>query len=295
MSVFFLPDKLRTTLKQRLTLTKAVPTGAEVIARGTFSSIIELKITKSGERVAGKVFKIDTSDTEKLKFDLLIKNITAITRLHHVNIVESKGVCFLPDRILPVLLMEKMMNSLQSYFKRNTGYYTSSLPVKRRITMLQDIASGLKYLHSLNPPFTHGHLTAENVLLDAELRVKIGGFDIDCYPQITPHEYTPPEVQGGVTQPHPSHDVFSFGHLCLITMLQRELDKLPPAQYIDNGKQCMRSEGERRAKFIEEVKKFLPEKQSLLTIITECLRNNPNDRPQMRQIALRLQGESKLL
>ena len=285
--VFSLPDKLRTTLEECLTLTKAVPTG-EVIARGTFSSIIGLKISESGERVAGKVFKIDPSDTEELKVEILIEKITAITRLHHVNIVESKGVCFLPDRILPVLLMEKMMNSLQSYFKRNTGYYTSSLPVKRRITMLQDIASGLKYLHSLNPPFTHGHLTAKNVLLDAELRVKIGGFDIDCCPQVQQsHEYTPPEAQGGAARPHPSHDVFSFGHLCLVTMLQRELDELPPAQYSDNeGKQCVRYEHERRAKFIE---KICPENQ-LFTIIEECLRNNPAKRPKIGDILLKLLG-----
>ena len=118
-------------------------------------------------------------DTEELKtkVSVIIKKIATITALSHVNIVESKGVCFLPDRILPVLLMERMNCSLTFYFKKNT-----SVPVEKRITMLQDIASGLKYLHSLSPPFTHGHLAAENVLLDAELRVKIGGFDIDFFP-----------------------------------------------------------------------------------------------------------------
>ena len=294
-SFFLLPDKLRTTLANHLPITKAVPTG-EVIARGTFNSIIELEISESGERVAGKVFKNDPSDTEHLKVDVIIKMITTITRLHHANIVESKGVCFLPDRILPVLLMEKMMNSLQSYFKRNTGYYTFSLPVKRRITMLQDIASGLKYLHSLNPPFTHGHLTAENVLVDAELRVKIGGFDIDCCPQVQQsHEYTPPEAQGGAAQPHPSHDVFSFGHLCLVTLLQRELDGLPPAQYYDNeGKQRIRYEDERREKFIEEVKKICPENHQLFKVIEECLQNNPTKRSEMGHIFLKLRGACAL-
>ena len=148
----FLPDELRTTLAKNLPITKAVPTG-EMIASGTFSSIIELKISKCEERVAGKVFKICPQDTKELKtkVSVIIKKITTITTLSHVNIVESKGVCFLPDRILPVLLMERL-NSLTSYFKTNT-----SVPVEKRITMLQDIASGLKYLYGLSPPFTHGH------------------------------------------------------------------------------------------------------------------------------------------
>ena len=287
-------------MEKHLTITKAVPTG-KMIASGTYSSIIELRISESKEGVAGKVFKkgIGPPDIEQLKVDLIIEKFATITRLRHKNIVESKGVCFLPDRILPVLLMKRMTYNLQSYFKKNASAYTS-LAVDKRITMLHDIADGLNFLHSLNPPFIHGHLTAENVLLDPirendnKLTVKIGGFDIDCYPQIPPyyHAYTSPEAQGSGTKLHPSRDVFSFGHLCLVTMLQRELDELPPAQYLDNeGKPCITHEDKRRAKFIEECRNICPKNKQLFNIIDECLKNNPERRPKTRHILLKLEGE----
>ena len=280
--MYFPTDPLRRALRERLEVTKAIPTG-DVIAHGALSSIVELKIPGSRERVAGKVFKIDPSDTQQLmnKVDEIIEKITAISCLSHSNVVGSKGVCFLPDRILPVLLMERMEHSLQSYFKKNFN-----ILMEKKVEVLQDTASGLQYLHSLDPPFIHGHLTAENVLLDARLTAKIGGFDIGRLPQVPQYtEYTPPEAQGGGTPSHPSYDVFSFGHLCLVTLLHRELKELLPVQYSDNdGELRIRHEEERRAEFIEEVKKILPENQPLLNTIVGCLHNKSKSRPQTLKI-----------
>ena len=277
-----------------MTITKAVPTG-EMIASGTFSSIIELKISESGERVAGKVFKINPSDTEQLKtkIDVIIKKITIITRLRHVNIVESKGVCFLPDRILPVLLMERMTLSLQSYIQ----YHNFSLSMEQIIGILQGTASGLSYFHSLHPPFIHGHLTSDAVLLDKKLKAKIGGFGIASVPHLPLNtSYMPPEVQEGTLPSETSLDVFSFGHLALYTVLQEDVGPLLPSQYINEvGKQSIRGEVDRRASSVKEAEQILSNNQSLLEVIKDCLSNNPTQRPSATQLVRKIPLTSKLL
>ena len=282
---------MRKALESQLSPTKTIVTG-KVIDHGRFSSIIELKIRDSGKKVAGKVFKIGPSDIQHLmkKVQIIVKEVNTILKFSHDNIVLSEGVTFLPDRILPVLLMEIMMSSLQKYFINNPN-----LLKKMKLSILQDTVSGLDYLHNLSPPFTHGHLNAENVLLNANLRAKIGGFDIiemvDPMPQY--EEYKPPEAQGETVTPDPSFDIFSFGHLCLVTILQKEIEKLLPLQYTDNeGKQYIRDPVERRQMFIEEAMKTIPE--ALLSIVKECLHMSPDYRPEAGSVLKKLQETGKL-
>jgi hypothetical protein len=84
-------NELRTTLEKRLAVTKAIPTG-EVIASGKFSSIIELKIASTGERVVGKVFKTSPYEVKELlaKVDIITKKVQNIATLDHHNIIKSK-------------------------------------------------------------------------------------------------------------------------------------------------------------------------------------------------------------
>ena len=283
----FSADEVRRALESQLSVTKTIVTG-KVIDHGRFSSIIELKIRdseKKVKKVAGKVFKIGPSDIQHLmnKVYVMVKEVNTILKFSHDNIVLSEGVTFLPDRILPVLLMEIMTSSIQKYFMDNPN-----LQKRVKVSIMQDTVSGLHYLHNLSPPFTHGHLNAENVLLNANLRAKIGGFDI-IDPMSQYEEYKPPEAQGETVTPDPSFDVFSFGHLCLVTILQRELKELPPPQYSDNeGKQRIRHEAERRGMFLEEVNKLVPE---VLGVIMGCLCNNSGHRPKARHILEKLQGK----
>ena len=275
---------------------KTIVTG-NVIDHGKFSSIIELKIQDSRKRVAGKVFKIDPSDIQHFekKTEVIVKEVNTILKFSHDNIVLSEGVTFLPDRILPVHLMEVMTSSLQKYLVNNPN-----VPKQIKLSILQNTVSGLHYLHNLSPPFTHGHLNAENVLVDATVdaypRARIGGFDItDMVEQVTQYEeYKPPEAQGGTTpNPEPSLDVFSFGHLCLVTIFQRELKELPPPQYSDNeGEQRIRYEAERRGKLLKKVNKVMPEE--LEGVIKECLCNNSDHRPKAGYILEKLQGKCNI-
>ena len=288
---------LNTHLK--MLVTRAGPTGRE-LGRGSYGSVIELRADQ--EIVAGKVFRVSNSATRQLmpKVHSIIKEIKTITNLHHPNIVASKGVCFLPDSVMPVLLMEMLTSSLHDCLLHP---HYSNLAVERKVSILHDTASGLDYLHNCTPAIIHRDLTAKNVLLDSELRAKIADFGnsriMDLSPDSTPGtftslpgtvEYMPPEAQGDKVTYGPSLDVFSFGHLSLFTITQTQVRlHLPPSYHDSTGKLHVRSEVKRRVPFVEAAEQLLSENQSLVALIKQCLHNIPAQRPHTGELLTRLQ------
>ncbi|KAE9617206.1 hypothetical protein Lal_00034105 [Lupinus albus] len=49
---------------------------------------------------------------------------------------------------------------------------------KKRFNIVLDIAKGLQYLHTCDPPVIHGDIKPSNILLDAEFSAKIGDFGL---------------------------------------------------------------------------------------------------------------------
>ena len=276
---------------------KATPTG-KVLGSGTYGSVIEL--TSARETVAGKVFRMSSSVNLRTIANRVCGELITMVRLHHPNIVQCKGVSLLTDQPLPVLLMERMMSSLHDYLLHRDN---SNLSVERKVSILHDTASGLNYLHSQTPAIIHRDLTAKNVLLDSQLRAKIADFGnsriMDLDPEASPEtltslpgtlEYMPPEAQGGSVTYDPSLDVFSFGHLSLFTVTQTPVRPLLPPNYSDsNGKLLGRSEVKRRARFVEAAEQVLSENHSLVSVMKQCLHNNPAQRPHTAELVTRLQ------
>ncbi|KAL7978697.1 hypothetical protein Chor_013186 [Crotalus horridus] len=101
------------------------------------------------------------------------------------------------------------------------------LPVPLAIRILSDVANGLSYLHSLEPPVLHHNLKPSNVLLDLEYRAKISDFgqptwrkqqlraalencsNSSCWDLLC---LSPEMLQGGPFSPE--GDVYSFGMMC---------------------------------------------------------------------------------
>ena len=290
-------DELRVSLKNSLKMhiSMARPTG-KVLGCGSYGSVIELRTDKG--LVAGKVFNIiSESATRMLKADKIVEEIKTLSILHHQNIVASKGVCFLLDKMMPVLLMEMLMGSLHAYLVHPDN---SNLPVERKVSILHDTASGLDYLHSRTHAIIHRDLTAKNVLLDSELRAKIADFGNCRIMDLDPDsglgsltslpgtlEYMPPEAQGVRVTYDPSLDVFSFGHLSLFTITQTPVQLLPSTYHDDStGQVHARSEVKRR---VEATEQLLLENQSLVALIEQCLHNNPAQRPHTGELLTRLQ------
>ena len=107
-----------------------------------------------------------------------VRNITAkdvqecllMSGLCHPNITQFMDVCFVPNCQLPVLLMEKLNESLSVVMES-----IPKTPQLLKRSILEDIAPGLLYLkHNLQ--IVHRDLTPKNVLLTSSLSAKITNF-----------------------------------------------------------------------------------------------------------------------
>ena len=264
---------------------------------GTYGTVIELK--SAGEIVAGKLFKTSSTVDHRV-VNKLCEELNLMALVHHPNIVQFKGVCFLKNQTMPVLLMECLMCSLHTYL---LDPIRSNLAYESKVSILHDVASGLVYLHSRIPAIIHRDLTAKNVLLDSELRAKIADFGnariMDLDPETTPEtftslpgtrDYMPPEAEGGSTKYDPSLDVFSFGHLMLFTIIQSPVHPLLPSTYTDDEGLHARSEVKRREQYLDKAEQILGEEHSLVVLIKQCLHNYPARRPQAAELVTKLQG-----
>ena len=275
---------------------KVIPTG-KVLGSGAYGSVIELRWEK--KIVAGKIFRT-MSTAHKIAVQRSIKDeLNIMMEVDHPNIVQTMGVCFLPDEPLPVLLMERMEYSLHSYFVDPNHF---SLQIQTKLSILCDIANGLTCLHNHKPPIIHRDLTANNVLLDKELRAKIADFGnsqiLSSQSKSMIHgtstslqqsrEYNPFE---GYEESRPSLDVFQFGHLALFTTIQTPVRPLHPPNYIDEktGELRARSEVKRRQLFVRQAKQLLSRNHSLVKLIKQCLHNNPEERPHTGKLMPTLQ------
>ena len=289
-------DELRKALVHELKqyTRKAKPTGTE-LGSGTYGTVIEL--TLAGEIVAGKVFKTLSHKQPQMLINKLRAELFLLIQVHHPNIVQCKGVCFLKNQMMPVLLMERLMCSLHAYLLTNLN-----VPLVVKLSNLHDVASGLVYLHSHTPAIIHRDLTGTNVLLDSELRAKIADFGnariMDLDPESTPEtftslpgtlDYMPPEAQGGSAKYDPSLDVFSFRHLTLFTIVQSPVYPLLPSTYTDDEGLHARSEVKRREQYLDKAEQLFGRKHSLVVLVKECLHNRQALRPRTADLVTRLQ------
>ena len=97
-----------------------------------------------------------------------VQECQLMSNLHHPNITQFLGVCFLPNSQLPVLVMERLDGSLDDLLET-----VPNIPVILKRSILADIASGLLYLHTHTPQIIHRDLTAKNVLLTSSFVAKI--------------------------------------------------------------------------------------------------------------------------
>ena len=151
--------------------------------------------------------------------------VQVMAEMRHPHIVQFLGLCFLEGSALPVLVMERLDNSLDNLLETSPG-----LPLALKRSLLADVARGLLYLHTRNPPVVHRDLSARNVLLTSSLVAKISDLGnariVNLRPgqvrKLTPlpgtMAYMPPEAFDERSRYGPRLDIFSFGHLTDYTL-----------------------------------------------------------------------------
>ena len=192
-----------------------------------------------------------------------------------------------------VLLMESMWMSL-------TDFVTSKPIYHNEVTILQDVACGLSYIHEQG--IIHCNLTGNSILLTEKVRAKLSDFGKAIFYQqnvvnslpLTADilDYMPPEI----LKPIPSYsnkvDVFSFGCVVLHAATQEppvpDCDKFVKTNEV--GKYKMHSEIDRRSIIIKKLKNDL-NVVKFHDVVLKCLQDNPDKRPTAEALCLLLKKQ----
>ena len=142
------------------------------IGRGANGRILEAKW--EGIVVAVKeihsIFMNEVSDREFQSFKTsFLRECEQSSRLRHPNIVRFFGIYHPPGARVPSLVMERLHCSLTSLLEENPV-----VPIGTKLSIVKDVALGLRYLHTHNPPIIHRDLSSNNVLLSKGMEGKIG-------------------------------------------------------------------------------------------------------------------------
>ncbi|EKE40766.1 hypothetical protein ENUP19_0149G0030 [Entamoeba nuttalli] len=160
----------------------------EEVGHGTFSRVFKGKIQE--KYVAVKVLNTVV--------DCIRMEVSYMRMFHHPNIISFYGT-IQTDRL--VILTEYMDSSLDNLLYNQQQCPVSlqfelTCPIKVHISL--EIAKGIKYLQSLN--LIHGDVKPENILVSADLKVKLSDFGLTKKPTEfsenihgTPN-YLPPET-----------------------------------------------------------------------------------------------------
>ena len=212
-----------------------------------------------------------------------------LNRLRHPNIVQFLGVYFEEEERVPMLILEFLPLNLTSCIKKY-----ARLPEEISYSILYDVALGLHFLHSQDPPIIHRDLYSNNILLASNMTAKISDLgmakilDKKVNAQLTRNpghtDFMPPEVM----VEHPKYDVsideFSYG-IMMIHVLSGSWPAPQIAQVRhEDGNLVGVTEAERRELFLQKIGKDHP----LMDLITECISNNPYRRAHTSEIVERM-------
>ena len=263
-------------------------TGAS-LGHGSYAEVVEVKYNK----VTFAAKKYHMQEMKEL-LPAFGREIHIYTQIRHPNIVSYYGLCKLQDSDARVIVMEKMVTTLDKFLKLPNIVLT--LKFKR----IHDILEGLNHLHTRTPAIIHRDLTATNILLDSKRVAKIGDFGNSRVMPPSPElmtsrpgtqDYMPPEAQEQGQEYDMKIDMFSFGHLALYVVIQKR-PKVLAAKYkpSHSTKRIARTEIERRQKAIHEMEEVLSggNKHPLHSVIVECLDDEPEERPLCLDILNRL-------
>ena len=268
------------------------------IGRGANGSILEAKW--EGSTVAVKeihsIFINEVSESEFQAFKRsFLRECEQSCRLRHPNIVRFFGICYPPGARVPSLVMERLHCSLTILLERNP-----LLPIETKLSIIHDVALGLRYLHTRTPIIIHRDLSSNNVLISKGMEGKIGDLgtarlvDPTRQSQMTKApgtvDFMPPEAlaSSGSVKYERELDVFSFGCVMLHTLSHQwptpsEPVVTDPVTFKVKG----RTEVERRSSYFDKIE---DRAGMLIPTVKSCLNNIPKNRASIVQVCSQLEG-----
>ena len=206
------------------------------------------------------------------------------------------GVYYPAEDNLPVIVMEKMYDSLRGLVEIHT-----EIPYANVVSILNDVCCGLQYLHNRNPPIVHRDLTPNNILLCFHLRAKITDLGVAKVMQTTDTktltqapgtcDFMPPESLANKPVYGFPLDIFSFGGVILYVTTQQWPQPAPWIDFDpDTGDRIVLTELQRRQQYLDKMTGVYTD---LKPLVISCLDDNPKKRPSVAQVLLDIKKANK--
>ena len=192
------------------------------------------------------------------------------------------------------MMMELMEDSLTHYVKK------PNISIKMKASILYDVAFGLNYLHTYNPPIVHRDLSPNNILLSRDFVAKISDLGVAKVVKADSRatqtmltkvpgtvDFMPPESFGEMPNYNTSLDIFSYAGIVLHVVNQEWPS--PTNQVSINpktGKSTALSEVARRQAHLDKMRGGA---EVLKPLVKACLHNLPSKRPTVAAVFILLE------
>ncbi|XP_069494483.1 receptor-interacting serine/threonine-protein kinase 2-like isoform X1 [Ambystoma mexicanum] len=193
------------------------------IARGGFGDVYRGRSREWDLEVALKVMRGSREMEEEL-----VKEAALMVRAQFSYTLRLLAIYRNPEGMEYGLVTEYMPNgSLNTLFKK-----ASPVPWALKFRILHQVAVGMSYLHGLEPPLLHLDLKPSNVLLNKDLTVQLADFGLSKVKSETESRntggvagtcaYEPPEAFRGGSCRKEAFDVYSYGILTWVVLVEKE-------------------------------------------------------------------------
>lgn len=278
----------------RFFLTGVKWTGRPSLGVGAYGSVEPLELHGmlcAGKKIHDVLVDVGYEGADNIA-QRFVEECKLMSELRHPNVVQFLGLCLSPSSSLPILVMEHLYCSLDDLLEN-----TPDIPLYMKRSILRDVALGLAHLHGRHPAIIHRDLTARNVLLNNNMRAKLADFGVARILNLPAGKleatlsrvpgtstYMPPEVFSREAKYNTAVDIFSFGHLLLFTITQKQ-PGVEAATFVNvSGRIVARSELERREDSMSTLYGMLGKEHPFVSVVTECLQTNAALRPSIFQV-----------
>lgn len=221
----------------------------------------------------------EMADPEKI-VSSYAEEFQKLQALSHHHVLSMKGAFYSEALQGLLVVLEGARKSLRSFLI--SGHDEVSYETQLQLSL--GLILGVDFLHSCNPPATHGNLNDETVVLTEEdvLKIDLGESILHVdHANMSPEvlRYLPPEAFTHTYAAQVATDVFSLGVLLLQIATQR-------APSVERDRAGLIPELDRRMDDLEK----LDDRHPLKPIILQCLQQYPRDRPSVALLLLQVQS-----
>ncbi|WZY68201.1 receptor protein kinase-like protein At4g34220 [Brassica napus] len=284
----------------RLDLDTLLKASAYVLGTNV-TRIVYKAVLENGTAFAVRRIETESCATTKVKdFE---REVRAIAKIRHPNLVRLRGFCWGNDEKL--LISDYVPNgSLLGSFTATKSSASSSTPTMQhplsfeaRLKIAKGMARGLSYINEKK--HVHGNIKPNNILLNSENEPIITDLGLDrlMTPTSSSPCYQPPE-RCTSEKPNPKWDVYSFG-VILLELLTGKTFSVD--QDVDQWSELLDgSEAEEKGRFLRlvdgairsDVARHEDAAMVCFRLGIECVSSLPQKRPSMKEVVQALEKVS---